>query len=183
MNSEINGQEQFTALIDSYQNLVFSICYRMTSDYFASEDLTQDTFLAAYKHFGSFDGANEKAWICRIATNKSIDYLKKAGNRIVPTEDVELESSLNGLADQGSGPASDQNPEQTAIENEVRRTLLNNCNRLKPPYDEIARLYYYDELEMPEIARIKGVKLKTIQTQVYRAREMLKKSYGREGHL
>ena len=63
----------------------------MTSDYFASEDLTQDTFLSAYKHLSEFDGKYEKAWICRIATNKCLDYLQSAGRRSIPMADVGME--------------------------------------------------------------------------------------------
>ena len=69
----INREEQLEALIDRYQNLIFSICYKMTADYFASEDLAQETFLSAYEKYTSFDGRNEKAWICRIAVNKCLD--------------------------------------------------------------------------------------------------------------
>ena len=47
----------------------------MTADYFAAEDLAQETFLSAYEHFRNFDGSNPKAWLCRIATNKCIDYI------------------------------------------------------------------------------------------------------------
>ena len=64
-------------MIDQYQNLIYSICYRLTGDYFEAEDLAQDTFLSAYKNLSSFDGKNERAWLCRIATNKCIDYLKQ----------------------------------------------------------------------------------------------------------
>ena len=159
-----------SALIDSYQHLIFSICYKMTADYFASEDLTQDTFLAAYSHLQDFDGKHEKAWLCRIATNKCLDYLQSAGRRSIPTEDVGLDKS----------GTYEQTPESVLLEEEVRRTLLNRCRSLKPPYDEIAKAYYYDELDAAEIAKQKGVKLKTVQTQIYRARSMLRKIYGRE---
>ena len=159
-----------SALIDSYQHLIFSICYKMTADYFASEDLTQDTFLAAYSHLQDFDGKHEKAWLCRIATNKCLDYLQSAGRRSIPTEDV-------GLDESGT---YEKTPESVLLEEEVRRTLLNRCRSLKPPYDEIAKAYYYDELDASEIAKQKGVKLKTVQTQIYRARSMLRKIYGRE---
>ena len=67
-------QEPFTQMVHKYQNLVFSICVKMTGDYFAAEDLTQETFLSAYRHKEEFDGKNEKAWLCRIASNKCIDY-------------------------------------------------------------------------------------------------------------
>ena len=46
--------------IDTYDKLVFSICYKFTGDYFASEDLAQETFLSAYQKYASFDGENVK---------------------------------------------------------------------------------------------------------------------------
>lgn len=86
-------QEPFTQMVHKYQNLVFSICVKMTGDYFAAEDLTQETFLSAYQHKEEFDGKNEKAWLCRIASNKCIDYSRQAARRMVPTEDRSLRKS------------------------------------------------------------------------------------------
>lgn len=142
----------------------------MTSDYFASEDLTQDTFLSAYDHLKDFDGRHEKAWLCRIATNKCLDYLQSAGRRSIPTEDAGLDDAV----------ASKETPESICLEQEVRETLLARCMALKPPYDEIAKAYYYDEMDTAEIAVQRSMKLKTVQTQVYRARAMLRKLYGKE---
>ncbi|MDE7133291.1 MAG: sigma-70 family RNA polymerase sigma factor [Lachnospiraceae bacterium] len=166
----MNREEQLSALIDSYQHLVFSICYKMTSDYFASEDLTQETFLSAYSHLKDFDGKYEKAWLCRIATNKCLDYLQSAGRRVIPTEDVMV-------SDTGTYEGA---PENVCLEEEVKQTLLDRCKSLKPPYDEIAKAYYYDEMEVSEIAAQRGMKLKTVQTQIYRARAMLRSLYGKE---
>ncbi|MDE5718763.1 MAG: sigma-70 family RNA polymerase sigma factor, partial [Lachnospiraceae bacterium] len=180
----INREEQLSALIDSYQHLVFSICYKMTADYFASEDLTQETFLSVYRHLGEFDGRYEKAWVCRIATNKCLDYLQSAGRRSIPTEDLGFQSargpdegtpSGKGAGAVGESMAAvQQTPESIWLEKEVRATLLSRCRSLKPPYDEIAKAYYYDELDAGEIARQRGAKKKTIQTQIYRARSMLR---------
>ncbi len=157
-------------MIDTYDKLVFSICYKLTGDYFAAEDLMQETFLSAYQKYESFDGNNEKAWICRIATNKSIDYLRSASHRNIPTEDVFFEQAVE---ERGS-------PEEICIEEEVKNTLRQQCERLKPPYDEIARAYYLEERSPKEIAMKQGKNVKTIQTQIYRARQMLKKFYGKE---
>lgn len=159
-----------SALIDSYQHLIFSICYKMTADYFASEDLTQETFLAAYSHLKDFDGRHEKAWLCRIAANKCLDWLQSAGRRSIPTENVGVDETS----------PYEQTPESTLLEQEVRQTLLERCRSLKPPYDEIAKAYYYDEMDAAEIAMQRGMKLKTVQTQIYRARSMLRKMYGKE---
>ena len=71
-------------------------------------------------------------------------------------------------------------PENVCLEEEVRQTLLDRCKSLKPPYDEIAKAYYYDEMEVSEIAAQRGMKLKTVQTQIYRARAMLRSLYGKE---
>lgn len=172
MECKQSREEQLSALIDSYGNLVFSICYKMTSDYFASEDLSQETFLSAYKHLSEFDGQYEKAWICRIATNKCLDYLNSVGRRMIPTEDAGLEDSRM--------PDARGTPESICLEDEVKATLLARCQSLKPPYDEIAKAYYYDEMDAGEIALQRGMKLKTVQTQIYRARSMLRKLYGKE---
>lgn len=71
-------------------------------------------------------------------------------------------------------------PESICLEDEVKATLLARCQSLKPPYDEIAKAYYYDEMDAGEIALQRGMKLKTVQTQIYRARSMLRKLYGKE---
>lgn len=170
VKNKICTQEKLSALIDTYDKLVFSICYKLTGDYFTSEDLMQETFLSAFQKYETFDGNNEKAWICRIATNKSIDYLRSASHRSVPTEDSFFETAVEK---RGS-------PEDICIEEEVKSQLLVRCESLKPPYNEVAKDYYLKELSTKEIAARRGASLKTIQTQVYRAREMLKKMYGKE---
>lgn len=163
-------QDIFTQMIHDYQNLVFSVCVKMTEDYFAAEDLAQETFISAYRHLSEFDGTNAKAWLCRIATNKCIDYKREAARRMVATDDEIL--SLN--------ESDEKLPDEVCIEEDVRKKLLMNCHRLKPPYDVIAEEFYYKEQTAEEIAASQGKNLKTIQTQIYRAREMLRKIYGRE---
>lgn len=158
-------QAQLEIWMTEYQNLIYSICYRLTGDYFDAEDLAQDTFLSAYRHLDAFDGQNEKAWLCRIATNKCIDYLKRAGRRSVPTEDIYFSS----LPDQRSSPESE------AIESDLHRRLWDCCNQLAPPYRQVALDYYYYELDIREIAEKTGKNKKTLQTQIYRAKGMLRK--------
>ncbi|MDO4303868.1 MAG: RNA polymerase sigma factor [Bacillota bacterium] len=163
-------ESRLEELIDSYDKLVFSICYKLTGDYFAAEDLAQETFLSAFQKYETFDGTNEKAWICRIATNKSIDYLRSASRRNVPTEDTFFETAVEN---KGS-------PEDICMEEEIKEQLERRCEGLKPPYNEVARAYYLEELSPREIALRLGQNVKTIQTQIYRAREMLRKIYGKE---
>lgn len=167
---KINAKHHFEELIDAYQNLVFSICCKLTGDYFAAEDLTQETFLSAYRHMDAFPEQNEKAYLCRIASNKCIDYLKSAGRRQIPAAD----EAFTDRADSALGP------EDMLLAGEVKTTLLKRCQELKPPYDEIARLYFYEERSPDEIAAKQNKNLKTVQTQIYRARAMLRKRYEKE---
>lgn len=52
---------------------------------------------------------------------------------------------------------------------------------MKPPYDEIALDYYYYEMDVGEIAKKRERNVKTVQTQIYRARGMLRKHYRKKG--
>lgn len=169
---ETPAHAQLEKMIDQYQNLVLSVCYKMTQDYFAAQDLTQETFLSAYEHLDEFDGTNEKGWLCRIASNKSIDYLRKASSRQIPTENEQMEQYQSGIG----------RPEHDTLEAAVSEELLANCKKLKPPYDEIAELYFYHEKTVEEIAQKQQKNKKTIQTQIYRARDMLRKLYAGRHH-
>lgn len=162
-------EHYFEYLVTTYQNLIFTLCYQMTKDYFSAEDLTQETFLSAYQSLSRFDRKQEKAWLCRIASNKCLDYLKKAERRSIPSED----SCFEDLA------AAASSPEEQTLEQEVRRQLYKNCQNLPEKYRNVATEYFYYEKEISEIAEEQQKSKKTIQTQIYRAKEMLKKLYHR----
>ena len=95
-----DSQDKLIQLMNEYKNLVFSVCLKMTGDYFTAEDITQDTFISAYEHLSEFTGGSEKAWLCRIASNKCIDYLKAAERRTLPVAGDELPED----GDSGEGP-------------------------------------------------------------------------------
>ncbi|HOO28856.1 MAG TPA: sigma-70 family RNA polymerase sigma factor [Lachnospiraceae bacterium] len=157
-------------MITSYQHLIFTICYKFTNNYFDAEDLTQDTFLSAYKHLENFDGNNPKSWLCRIATNKCLDFKKRAASGTVPTDDSFFLTIETDYA----------SPEKEYLEVSVKKELLACCNSLSPPYAEVAREYFYNERTVSELARLLNRNEKTLRTQIYRAKGMLRKLYGKE---
>ncbi len=162
----INEQQQLEHMIDSYQNLIFTICFKFTNNYFDAEDLTQETFLSAYRNLSKFDGENLKAWLCKIAKNKCLDYLKRADARNVPTEDAFfLTLEANGQTN---------SPEKICLEQSVRDQLRAACNSLSPPYDEVALAYFYEERSIEELAVSLNRNDKTIRTQIFRAKGMLR---------
>lgn len=167
---KINRETYLEELIEHYSNLVFSICFRITGEYFDAEDLTQDTFLSAYKNISSFDGINEKAWICKIATNKCLDYVKSAKRRMIPTEDDFFILTKSPR----------QTPEEEILELEVKHKLYAICSNLKPPYNDVAIDYFCNNMEIKEIAQKTGKNIKTLQTQIYRAKDMLRLLWRKE---
>lgn len=168
--SRINADILLEQWIDGYQNLIFSICFQLTKDYFDAQDLTQETFLSAYRHASSFDGQNERAWLCKIASRKCLDYLKHSGRRLIPSEEQFL------VTCSPQEPAADRR----IMEEALQKQLYDCCMRLKSPYRETALDYFCHELSAGEIASKTGKPLKTVQTQIYRAKAMLRSLYRKE---
>lgn len=137
----------------------------MTGDYFTAEDITQDTFISAYNHWQKFDGTNEKAWICRIATNKCIDYKRAAARNVIALQDEMIES----IPDTAE-------PLRELLNKEILEEFENAVKSLEEPYKSISQKHFVEGKTAREISVETDVGLKTIQTQIYRARNMLKKS-------
>lgn len=147
-----------------YKGLVIAVCFSMTKNYFDAEDLAQETFLAAYRSFGRFDGKNPKAWLTAIAVNKCRDYLRSPASRSVSfsSEDLEL------LADDGATPEEHAEKESSAAL--VRRL----CGRLKEPYRSVAKGYFCGGKKLSEMAEETGQSLRTLETRLYRSKKLLR---------
>lgn len=122
-------------------------------------------FLSAYKNLSRFDGAYEKAWLSKIAVRKCLDFLKAAGRRTIPAE----ETFFSQLPDQSS------TPEETCLMEDSRGHVRWLCQQLKSPYMEVATAHFCEDLSVSEIAHRQQKHPKTVQTQLYRAKAMLKK--------
>lgn len=121
-------------------------------------------FLSAYKKLSEFDRGYEKAWLCKIAVNKSLDFIKKAGRRSIPVD--------GGFF--GELAATDALPEEAYLMEESKKQMVMLCKGLKPPYNEVSLLHFCHELSVQEIAAKTGKNVKTIQTQLYRAKAVLR---------
>ena len=165
----IDSRENLIRLINQYQNLIFSICLKMTGDYFTAEDITQETFLAAFKHWDSFDGANEKTWICRIATNKCIDFMRGAARSNVPLD----EDVANNMVDPSE-------LEHEVMNKQIMDEFSNAIDELEEPYRSVAKSHFVDGKTAKEISISTDIGLKTIQTQLFRAKNMLKQYIRKE---
>ncbi len=156
--------EQFRDITIQYEKLIYTICYQMTRNSHTAEDLTQETFLSAYTHKESCPEDYTKQWLARIATNKAKDFLKSAYNRR-----VYLDAGETGLEVVSQEPLPERLVE-TDTDTEHIRGLVNT---LKEPYLKVCTLYFFEEYSTEEIADALQRPKKTVETQLYRAKQKL----------
>ncbi len=156
--------EKFEKFVQQYERLVFTICYQMVRDYQEAQNLTQDTFLSAYTHWEQCISGNYKAWLARIATNKAKDYLKSAYMRKVSLTDNPDDYGMT------TGP-----PDREIISGESAGEIKQLILSLKEPYKKAAEMYFIEEKSINEISEALDRPAKTVQTQLYRAKIILRK--------
>lgn len=166
-------QREFSQFVTQYEKLVFTICYQFVKDYHEAQNLSQETFLSAYRHIDSYQGDNYKPWIARIATNKAKDYLNSAYSRRVMLASSE-EDSVEDIASMRAADFSEQ-PDEAYIQKEGSNAIEQMIRSLKEPYREVCILRFLEEKDTQEISQILGRPKKTVETQLYRARAILQK--------
>lgn len=155
---------EFTNIVKQYNKLIFTVCHRFVNDYHEAENLTQETFLTAFKVIDNFVGDNYKPWLVKIATNKCKDFLKSA---YVKKTKIESDEEFLQIADVSSI--------QDAVEEEDQIYIVKQaCEKLKEPYSQIAMMHYIQEKSFAEISQELDIPIKTVQTQAYRARDKLR---------
>ena len=157
-------KEQFANCIKQYERLIFTICYSFVRNYFDAENLAQETFLSAYRHIEKFDGENLKGWMCTIAANKCRDFLKSAARSTVSLSEEDIEYL----------EAGGDSPEDVVLGKDIEERVHGLCRKLKEPYKTVAINYFCKGLKLSEVAGTTGQNLKTLQTQLYRAKQLLR---------
>ena len=127
---------EFSAMVQQYQSLVYTVCHQLVPDVGDAQDLTQETFLAAWRAIDRCPSGFEKQWLARIAANKAKDYLRSAWVRRVNTPGDEV------LALEGAPPGLE--PEQQVLDTlgaeELTRMILDLREPYKTPCRERADL-------------------------------------------
>ena len=160
---------QFSALVEQYQKLVYTVCYQLVRDHQLAEDLTQDTFVAAFSHMDDCPPDHYKPWLARIATNKARDHLKSAWNRRVTTPGDEAMPDAPALTP-GSAPPG---PEDLTVSETEAQAIRQMVKDLREPYYQVSVMYFLEERSVEEIARALRRPPKTVHTQLYRAKRLL----------
>ena len=173
------SDEAFHDLVVRYERPVFSVIVRMVRDRQRAEDLTQETFLKAYRALGDYDLSRRfSSWLFKIAHNATIDALRRRRLDLVALEEPGDEGvdPLDRLVDEGTIL-----PEARAEASALGVALERAVARLRPEYREVVLLRYSEGLAYHEIAEITGLAMGTVKTHIHRARKQLAEFLAEEG--
>ncbi|MFC3041753.1 RNA polymerase sigma factor SigW [Virgibacillus xinjiangensis] len=166
-------QSAFEDVISFYQGRIFQHCFRMLGNRHEAEDLAQETFIRAYVNIDSFDTKRKfSTWLYRIATNLSIDRIRKRkpdyflDAEIKGTEGLDMYSQL---------AAGGRTPVEEVESLELKSSIQQAISELPPKYKGIIVLRYLEELSLHEISDIMDIPLGTVKTRLYRGREAMRK--------
>ncbi len=161
LNGDVNA---FTYIVKKYENLVYTICLNIVGDSFKSQDLTQDTFISLYKALPQVHGNNLKNYICRIATNKSIDYKRSA---------VRTREFIADFEDYSQEEFKSEGFEKLILDREKKQQVITLVNSLNEPYRSTVISHYFKGKSYNEMAKEENISIKTVETRLYRARKIL----------
>lgn len=166
-------QSAFEDIVSYYENKVFAICFRMLGNRHEAEDIAQEAFIRAYINIHSYDEDRKfSTWLYRIATNLSIDRIRKK------KPDYYLDAEIKGtegLTLYTQLPSEQLLPEQEVESLEMQHYIQHEIMQLPPKYRSIIALRFMDELSLKEISEILEIPLGTVKTRIHRGREALRK--------
>jgi RNA polymerase sigma-70 factor (ECF subfamily) len=165
--SQAGDQDAFALLVQRHQRRVFNLVYRMLQQYEEANEVTQETFLAAWQGLAGFRGnALFSTWLYRIAYNCALKQLeqRKRDNALqvaIQAEQIELVNSDEKVSAQ--------------LEARDRQKLIReHLLTLPAKYRIVLILRHLQEMTYEEMAEILTLPIGTIKTHLFRARNLLK---------
>lgn len=146
-----------------YYDTVFKYLFCLTHDKELSEDLVQETFVRMIKNIDKFEGKSKlSSWLCEIAKNLWIDYLRKNKRKVELNENEELNIQ------------SEQNIENEYIEREDENKVFEKIKALDEISQKVMYLRVKGEMSFKEIGDILGKSENWARVTFYRAKQKVK---------
>ena len=146
-------------LIDTYSDYLYRIAFSDTKDEKVAEEVVQDVFWKYYQT-QQYDGrASVKTYLTKMTINRSYDYLRSWKNK----KALLIETFTNA-----------KGADTEAIQKEERGEITAAVLKLPVKYREVLLLYYYEDLQVAEIAELCKLSVSTVKTRLQRARTKLK---------
>lgn len=177
---DCEGRPAFDVIFDQYGKKIYNLIYRLVGNYDEAEDLTQETFVNAYRAFDRFRGDSAVyTWLYRIAINVCKNRFKREKR----ASHLRMESLDEPVLGE-DGPMQREVPDETlsphrAIESqELQRMIHQAIQELPPDYRVPIVLRELQELSYAEIAAIMQIPVDTVKTRIFRARGLLRTKLG-----
>ncbi|WP_136479958.1 RNA polymerase sigma factor [Cognatitamlana onchidii] len=162
-----NDQKAFNYLLDIYWDSVYGFQLKRTQNENDAEDITIQTFSRAFDKIDTFDENYKfKTWLISISKNIHIDLLRKEKNSIAQILSKNDKEAYQILDESPS-------PEDKLITEQHLAKLLRDIKKLKPHYQEIINLRYFQELSYKEISQQLDEPMNNIKVKLLRAKKLL----------
>ena len=170
IRSILSGDDAaFSILVQKYQKSVHALVWRKIGDFHYAEEITQDTFLRAYKKLSTLKNHNQFAgWLYVIANRLCINWMRKKKPALQSLEGTRAEEvARSSYSHYVSGERETEAAERRS---EIVEKLL---VRLPESERTVVTLYYLGEMTAKEIGKFLGVSVKTVHSRLHRARKRL----------
>jgi RNA polymerase sigma-70 factor (ECF subfamily) len=175
-------RSNFNALMQRYQKPIYNLVFRFLNDAEEASDITQETFISAYRARIDFRGdAKVSTWLYRIAVNHCKNRFKQR-DRQREHEAHSLDENWTGAGDLDSSFTESQyladwtnSPEVIAQSNELRSAIFRAVEALPIEYKMVLVLREMEGMNYNEIVQATGLTLETVKTRLSRARAMVRR--------
>jgi len=166
--AKIGDQVAFTSLLDYYWNEVYGFMLKRTENETDAEDITIETFAKAFDKIATYNPEFQfNTWLIAIAKNVHIDMLRKKKSTVFLDITDEDDHQAYNVAD------SSPSPEDKIITEQNLSRLLQCIKELKPHYQEVIQLRYFQELSYQEISEQLQEPLSNVKVKLLRAKKLL----------
>ena len=164
-----NGsQSAFHFLLNAFWGDVFNYQLKRTKSDNDAEDITIQTFSKAFDKIKTFDENYKfKTWLITISKNVHIDLLRKKNISITTETSKEQEDKVYLVVDENP------TPEDKIIREQNLAKLLRDIKQLKPKYQEVIQLRYFQELSYKEISTQINEPMNNVKVKLLRAKKLL----------
>jgi len=176
MDSDAAARARFRTVVAEYHAKVYNLIYRYVGDAEEAADLTQDTFVCAFRAWPNFRGDSAVyTWLYRIAINLSKNRLKHLKRRR-SAEVVSLDEPVAADEEALDREVEDWSlsPERALESRELGLFLATQVAKLPPDFREAVILRDYQGLSYQEVADIVGCSVKAVKSRLFRARTLLR---------
>jgi RNA polymerase sigma-70 factor (ECF subfamily) len=165
--AKTNNQQAFNFLLDRFWNDVYGFQLKRTQNENDAEDITIQTFSKAFDNIASYkEEYNFKTWLITISKNLHIDLIRRRKSSVnEKTKDVE--KHINEIIDESPSP------EDHLIKKQNLANLLVQIKKLKPHYQKVINLRYFQEMSYKEIAEELDEPISNVKVKLLRSKKLL----------